>query len=61
MLPSASQVITSDASIRGWGVSCTDSQTGGPWTLTEAQDHVNLLELRAAFLALKTFASNLLN
>ena len=59
--PPASQVITSDASTRGWGASCSDSQTGGPWTLTEARDHINVLELRAAFLALKTFASNLSN
>ena len=61
IMPPASQVITSDASTRGWGATCSDSQTGGPWTLIEAQDHINVLEFRAAFLALKTFASNLSN
>jgi len=30
--------------------------TGGCWSATEAQYHINYLELLAAFLALKTFA-----
>ena len=41
--------------------SCRTSQTGGPWTVEEAQAHINLLELRAAFLALRTYASKLNN
>ena len=57
----ADLTITSDASTSGWGASCGTSQTGGPWTVEEAQAHINLLELRAAFLALQTYASKLNN
>ena len=60
-LPMADLTITSDASTSGWGASCGTSQTGGPWTVEEAQAHINLLELRAAFLALQTYASKLNN
>ena len=35
-----------------------ETSTGGAWSLTEAQFHINYLELLAAFLALKTFANN---
>ena len=34
---------------------------GGPWTVEEAQAHINLLELRAAFLALQMYTSKLNN
>ena len=60
-LPGTDLTITSDASTSGWGASCGTSQTGGPWTMEEAQAHINLLELRAAFLALQTYASPLNN
>ena len=48
-------VIESDASKQGWGASCQDTSTGGPWTLEEKSWHINCLELLAATLALKTF------
>jgi len=51
-------VIESDASSRGWGARCGDTSTGGSWSMEEAAQHINYLELMAAFLALKTFASN---
>ena len=51
-------VLESDASQKGWGARCMEISTGGLWSVTEAQHHINYLELLAAFLALKTFASN---
>ncbi|MDD9816660.1 MAG: reverse transcriptase domain-containing protein, partial [Gammaproteobacteria bacterium] len=54
-----SMTIESDASKLGWGAHCQDIQTGGPWTREEARYHINTLELKAAFLALQTFAGRL--
>jgi hypothetical protein len=34
---------------------------GGVWSKEESQDHINILELRAAFFALKSFLSNQTN
>jgi len=53
--PEASMVITSDASLLGWGAAYQQQRTGGPWTAEEAQNHINLLELKAAYLALQCF------
>ena len=50
-------VLESDASQKGWGTRCMETSTGGLWSVTEAQHHINYLELLAAFLALKTFAN----
>ena len=55
--PTPELVMTSDASLEGWEASCRDSQTGGVWSMEERQSHINLLELKAAFLALQVFAS----
>ena len=52
------QQITSDASKTGWGATCQEIHTGGPWGAQERAEHINLLELKAAFLALQTFASH---
>ncbi len=51
-------VIELDASKTGWGASCQGMNTGGPWTGQEKINHINFLELLAAFLALKSFASD---
>lgn len=51
-------VIESDASNLGWGASCQDTSTGGPWSEEESLWHINCLELLAATLALKTFAKS---
>ena len=51
----ASTVITSDASIQGWGAVCQGVRTGGRWTAEESQSHINMLELKAAFLAIQSF------
>ena len=53
--PSASLVISSDASREGWGAACGERSTGGPWTRAERREHINFLELKAVFLALQTF------
>ena len=45
--------IFADASLTGWGACFDDTRTGGPWSSAESGWHINLLELRAAFLALK--------
>ena len=49
--------LESDASKQGWGAYCrnTEERTGGSWTLREKQDHINILELQAAFLTIQTF------
>ena len=61
MTPVASLIITSDASNSGWGATCQNSHAGGPWNREERRAHINWLELKAAFLALKTFVSNRCN
>ena len=53
--PEALVVITSDASLRGWGAVCQEETTGGLWTTEEACSHINLLELKAAYLAFQCF------
>ena len=48
----------------GRGGSCGASQTGGPWSVEEAQTHILFLELRAALnflLALQTYAPQFIN
>lgn len=50
--------IFSDASLTGWGASCGNQQSHGWWTENDRVLHINALELKAAFLALKCFATN---
>ena len=47
-----------DASLQGWGAVCMDVRTGGLWSQTEWDHHINCLELLAAMLALKTFTKS---
>ena len=51
--------VTSDASKKGWGAECNGMTTGGMWTLEESRLHINLLELKAALFALKTFCKDI--
>lgn len=53
--------IFSDASRTGWGGFCGGSGTHGFWSKEERRYHINVLELLAAYYALKTFARNLTN
>lgn len=51
-------VIYSDASTTGWGGACGIETVSGQWSNEERKNHVNYLELLAAFLVLKSFAKN---
>ncbi|KAH9645108.1 hypothetical protein HF086_005653 [Spodoptera exigua] len=53
--------IFSDASLSGWGAHCDGQSTGGSWSEWERQQHINYLELLAAYFALRSFASTLEN
>ena len=48
-------VIHSDASLQGWGCVCEGASSGGVWLPVERTFHINYLELKAAFFALKSF------
>ena len=53
-LKHALQIFT-DASKEGWGAHLNEHTARGTWSLSESKLHVNHLELRAVFLALKEF------
>ena len=53
---SPSLIICSDASLSGWGAVCGGVTANGPWSLSESKKHINVLELVAAFHALRCFA-----
>ena len=55
--PEINLFVNSDAGLTGWGASCNGQTTGGRWSLSESNNHINFLELLAAFLALQTFVS----
>ncbi|CAH2223969.1 jg20374 [Pararge aegeria aegeria] len=48
--------IFSDASKTGWGAACNGQTASGRWSFSESLLHINLLELLAAYFALKIFA-----
>ena len=43
---------------RDGGQPLSNDKTGGRWTSAEATNHINILELQAAFFALKAFCNN---
>ncbi|XP_048489242.1 uncharacterized protein LOC105380262 isoform X1 [Plutella xylostella] len=49
--------IFTDASRTGWGAVCDGKKANGRWKATEAEHHINYLELLAAFLGLKSFVN----
>ena len=60
----SSTSIQSDASTLGWGAVFGTQKTGGRWTPSEAEYHINILELliiNATFFALKCFCSHMNN
>ncbi len=60
--PNPILTLYSDASKKGWGGHIENGpSTGGDWTESEAQDHINVLELKGAFLTLQCVASNYKN
>ena len=48
--------IYSDASKTGWGAVCAGQEANGLWNESESGQHINFLEIKAAYLALKCFA-----
>ncbi|XP_028393196.1 uncharacterized protein LOC114517607 [Dendronephthya gigantea] len=52
-------VLYSDASLTGWGAALGDQSTGGNWCKQEGVQHINVLEMKAALFALKSFVSKL--
>ena len=55
---SPDHVTESDASTKGWGCHFQGHATGGDWSAEEAESHINVLELKAAFLTLQTFCTD---
>ena len=51
-------MVERDASLQGWGVICRDAQTGGKWSQMEQENHINYLELLAAFFTVKAFSKD---
>lgn len=56
-----SLTLTTDASNLGWGAVFNDQSTGGRWSQTEGDFHINVLELIAVELGLKTFLKEMEN
>ena len=50
--------ISTDASLEGWGAHMSETTAGGRWIEGEANDHINVLELKAILLALKSLVRN---
>ena len=46
--------VGTDASLQGWGAHRGEAQAGGRWLVEELEDHINVLELRAILLGLKS-------
>ena len=53
--PSCEMTITSDASKLGWGAAGGLQTTKDSWSSQERSFHINILELKAAFLAIQAF------
>ena len=54
-LPAFDLIIYSDASNQGWGAQCNGIMTGGRWNIQESRQHINILEMKAALLAIQSF------
>ncbi|XP_013874757.1 uncharacterized protein LOC106525168 [Austrofundulus limnaeus] len=55
------KVVSTDASLVGWGALCDGAAVSGVWTLKQSRLHINCLELLAVLLALKQFCPVLQN
>ena len=56
-----SHILTTDASLLGWGAVYNENSTGGQWNDEETLLHINLLELKAILFGLQSFLSHLSN
>ena len=59
--PAIELTMYSDASLHGWGGALDNVSTGGQWSAEEFVENINYLELRAAFLVIKTFHKEVAN
>ena len=56
--PAPDLVITTDASLQGWGAVCQGVRTRGLWSQQESNTlHINALELKAALFAVRAFTA----
>lgn len=51
--------IFSDASTTGWGAVCNGVKSHGWWDISQSNEHINVLELMAAYYAIRIFTSDL--
>lgn len=56
-----SLLLRSDASKKGWGASFEGLKAGGRWSQLEMSEHINVLETKAIFFALKSMCSSVKN
>ena len=56
--PELSLIMESDASQLGWGAVYRGTCTGGLWSPTECQTHINCLRLMVTIFAVKAFSGN---
>ena len=54
-------LLFTDAALKGWGAHLKHHTAGGLWNQVESRLHINILELKAVFLDLKSFKNQLLN
>ena len=54
-------VITTDASLTGWGAVYENQSTGGLWSVGEKTNNINALELLTVFSGLKCYAKTATN
>ena len=54
-IPAERTVMTTDASLHGWGAVCLGQSASGVWDSTWRRAHINVLETRAVYLALLAF------
>jgi len=55
MVPSRREVVTTDASLSGWGAVWQNRTAQGQWSAQDRTEHINVLELWAVHRALKQF------
>ncbi len=53
--PDPQITIRTDASKQGWGCAVNDLTTGGLWTASEKENHINYLEMMAVFFGLQAY------
>jgi hypothetical protein len=51
-------VLTTDASLLGWGAVFDKQETGGQWSSVENKFHINYLEMKAILLGLQSLCNN---